>query len=139
MVNLRRKYVTECREYTLSEKVRLWRGKFTTGVSTLWDEALEVDLSQKAPSVDVPVYFVHGAHDYTVSYPLAKAYFDRLQAPVKGFYTFEDSAHSPMFEEPARMLRILREDVLRSGSSLADPQHAARLSAIACRSVRIMR
>jgi pimeloyl-ACP methyl ester carboxylesterase len=115
----------QCREYTLSEKVRLWRGKFTAGVSALWDEALEVDLSERVPSVNVPVYFLHGAHDYTVSYPLAKAYFDRLQAPIKGFYTFQDSAHSPMFEERARMLRILREDVLRSSSSLADANCAA--------------
>jgi pimeloyl-ACP methyl ester carboxylesterase len=116
----------QCREYTVSEKVRLWRGKFTAGVSTLWDEALEVDLSERVPSVNVPVYFLHGAHDYTVSYPLAKAYFDRLQAPTKGFYTFQGSAHSPMFEEPAKLLRILRDDVLRGTSSFTDCDSAAR-------------
>ena len=31
---------------------------------------------------------------------LSKAYLEKLQAPVKGFYTFENSAHSPLFEEP---------------------------------------
>jgi hypothetical protein len=43
-----------------------------------------------------------------------------LHAPVKGFYTFERSAHCPMFEEPQRMGRILEHDVLKGGNSLAD-------------------
>ena len=110
----------QAREYTLGEKVNLWRGKFSTGVSALWSEAIATDLSEKLPAVDVPVYFLHGHHDYTVSYPLARAYLERLRAPVKGFYTFEQSAHSPMFEEPERTQRILREDVLRGTSGRAD-------------------
>ena len=59
---------------------------------------------------------------YTVSYPLAKSYYERLVAPVKGFYTFEHSAHSPLFEEPARMREIVRADVLTGSRSLADPK-----------------
>jgi pimeloyl-ACP methyl ester carboxylesterase len=35
-----------------------------------------------------------------------------LDAPRKGFHTFPDSAHSPIFEEPERARRILREEVL---------------------------
>jgi pimeloyl-ACP methyl ester carboxylesterase len=115
----------QCREYTLGEKVRLWRGKFTSGVSALWDEALKTDLSETLSSVNLPVYFLHGAHDYTVSYPLARAFFDRIQTPTKGFYTLHDSAHSPMFEEPDKMLRILRKDVLAGTSSLADADSTA--------------
>ena len=108
------------REYTLGEKVSLWRGKFSAGVSALWSEVITTDLAEQVPALDLPVYFLHGSYDYTVSYPLAKAYFERLRAPVKGFYTFEQSAHSPMFEEPEKTLRILREDVLRGTNSLAD-------------------
>lgn len=67
-----------------------------------------------------------GTHDYTVSYPLAKAYFDRLEAPVKGFYTFERSAHSPLFEEPRRMREILIADVLTGSARLADPSASRR-------------
>jgi pimeloyl-ACP methyl ester carboxylesterase len=108
------------REYTLLEKVKLWRGKFKSGVSALWDEAIATDLSNQVPELDLPVYFFHGVHDYTVSYTLAKDYFERLKAPLKGFYTFEGSAHSPMFEEPEKMLKILREDVLIGATGLAD-------------------
>jgi hypothetical protein len=39
---------------------------------------------------------------------------------LKGFYTFEQSAHSPMFEEPEKTVRVLREDVLAGANSLAD-------------------
>jgi hypothetical protein len=55
-----------------------------------------------------------------VSYQLAKAYCERLRAPIKGFYTFGQSAHSPMFEEPARTVRIMRDDVLAGTARLAD-------------------
>jgi pimeloyl-ACP methyl ester carboxylesterase len=66
------------------------------------------------------VYFLHGRFDYTVSYAGARSFLDALEAPVKGFYTFEGSAHSPHFEEPERMRRILREDVLAGANALAD-------------------
>lgn len=35
-------------------------------------------------------------------------------------YTLREKAHSPMFEEPEKMNRILREDVLTSSNRLAD-------------------
>ena len=41
-------------------------------------------------------------------------------APEKGFYTFAQSAHSPLFEEPEKFGRILREDVFQGTTTLAD-------------------
>jgi pimeloyl-ACP methyl ester carboxylesterase len=106
--------------YTVTEKVNLWRAKSSSGVSVLWDTMLATDLSQAVPAVEIPVYFFHGVHDYTVSYTLAKNYFEKLRAPVKGFYTFDESAHSPLYEEPGKMGLIVREDVLVGKSNLAD-------------------
>ncbi|MFZ7104086.1 MAG: alpha/beta fold hydrolase, partial [Peptococcaceae bacterium] len=108
------------KEYTLSEKINLWRGKSQAGVSVVWDQMLMTDLSVEVPKLSLPVYFFHGIYDYTCSYPLAKDYFEKLQAPLKGFYTFENSAHSPMFEEPQRLQQILLEDVLHGRTNLAD-------------------
>jgi pimeloyl-ACP methyl ester carboxylesterase len=108
------------REYTLLEKVNLWRAKARNGVSGLWDQNLTMDLNQQAPALDLPVYFFEGIYDYTCSYTLAKQYFDQLKAPTKGFYTFEQSAHSPLFEEPEKTRRILQEDVLVGVNNLAD-------------------
>jgi pimeloyl-ACP methyl ester carboxylesterase len=102
-----------CRDYTLTEKINLWRGKAQAGVHPLWNTILASDLSKQVPELDIPVYFFHGIYDYTVSYTLAKDYFEKLQAPIKGFYTFEKSAHSPMFEEPEKFRRIIEEDILQ--------------------------
>ena len=109
-----------CRDYTFTEKVNMWRGKSRSGISSLWKEMLATDMAKHVPSVDIPVYFFHGIYDYTVSYTLARDYFEKLKAPVKGFYSFEKSAHSPLFEEPAKMNRILQEDVLKGLTRLAE-------------------
>ncbi len=109
-----------CREYTLTEKINMWRGKARVGVHPLWDTVLATDLTKQVPELDIPVYFFHGIYDYTVSYSLAKNYFEKLNAPIKGFYTFEQSAHSPIFEEPDKMKKIVLTDVLTGSNSLAD-------------------
>jgi pimeloyl-ACP methyl ester carboxylesterase len=108
------------REYTLLEKVNLWRGKSHSGVSMLWDTMISTDLTEQVPELALPVYFFHGIYDYTVSYSEARSYFDTLRAPIKGFYTFEQSAHSPMFEEPEKTLLIVQADVLAGTNGLAD-------------------
>jgi pimeloyl-ACP methyl ester carboxylesterase len=110
----------QSRDYTLSEKVNTWRGKANSGVAPLWDDILSTDLSKEVTELSIPVYFFEGIYDYTCSYTLAKEYFDQLKAPIKGFYTFEQSAHSPLFEEPEKMGNILREDVLVGVNKLAD-------------------
>ena len=110
------------KEYTLGEKVNLWKGKFYSRSSSfsLWDKMQITDLGQQVTKLDVPVYFLHGLYDYTCAYPLAKEYFEKLDAPVKGFYTFESSAHSPMFEEPEKVQKILLEDMVNRTNTLAD-------------------
>jgi pimeloyl-ACP methyl ester carboxylesterase len=109
--------------YTPGEKVRLWRGKRSGGVSALWDEMLAVNLAERVTELSLPAYFFHGVYDYTVSYQLAKDYVESLKAPLKGFYSYHRSAHSPVMEEPQKAQRIMREDVLARANSLADGSH----------------
>ncbi len=107
-------------EYTLSEKVNIWRGKWSACSTNMWNQMIATDLTAEVPKLDIPVYFFHGIYDYTCSYTLAKDYFEKLQAPLKGFHTFEQSAHSPLFEEPEKMQHILQKDVLAGLNNLAD-------------------
>ena len=109
------------REYTLGEKIGMWRGKIFSS-SLVWNTQLSTDLTKKVTRLAVPVYFFHAVYDYTVSYPLARSYYELLDAPVKGFYTFKQSAHSPLFEEPEKMREIVRADVLTGSKGLADPE-----------------
>lgn len=59
----------------------------------------------------MPVYFLNGFYDYTCSYELAKKCFDKINASIKGLYTFNQSAHSLMSEEPQKMNGILVNDI----------------------------
>ena len=107
-------------EYSLREKINLWRGRSFSRSFGLWDEVLRTDLSTVVPSLEIPVYFFHGRYDYTCSYDLARQYFRKLDAPLKGFYTFEHSAHSPVLEEAEKARTIFREDVLAGSAAHAD-------------------
>lgn len=108
------------RGYTFQEKVNLWRGRAFSRTFGFWDQFLDVDLRETVPAVQIPVYLLAGAHDYTTVTSLAKDYFEQLQAPMKGFYVFENSAHSPVLEEPHEAHRILEYDVLAGRTTLAD-------------------
>jgi pimeloyl-ACP methyl ester carboxylesterase len=109
-----------CKEYTLTEKINMWRGKSCSGISILWANMLTTNLSKTVPELKIPVYFFEGIYDYTCSYSEAKSYFEKLKAPVKGFYTFGKSAHSPIFEEPLKVREIMLHDILNGGAGLAD-------------------
>jgi pimeloyl-ACP methyl ester carboxylesterase len=91
----------------------------------MWNQMMATDLANKVFKLDVPVYLFHGIYDYTCNYTLARDYFKKLQAPLKGFYTFEQSAHSPLFEERERMQHILQKDVLAGENNLADSKKRA--------------
>ncbi len=113
--------VMTCRAYTLGEKINVWRAKtFLRSETGLINQLFTTKMANAVPKLDIPAYFLCGAYDYTVSYDLSKAYFGLLKAPVKGFYTFAQSAHSPMFEEPQLFMDILTRDVLTGQTGLAD-------------------
>jgi pimeloyl-ACP methyl ester carboxylesterase len=101
------------KEYTLPEKINIWRGKaFSTKTAKLWSQLVAIDITKKVEKLSIPVYFFEGVYDYTASYTLAKADFEKMDAPLKSFYIFDQSAHSPLFEEPEQMHQILEKDVL---------------------------
>lgn len=113
--------VMTCKAYTIREKMNIWISKFTFIKKTkLIDELFAVDLTETVQKLEIPVYFFSGVYDLTVNHTLSKAYLEQLEAPVKGFYTFEESAHSPLYEEPEKMKQILQTDVLTGGNSLSD-------------------
>ena len=111
--------VWRCKAYTVGEKINVWRGKMNSR-RLLWDDVVRTDLTTRIDELHLPVYFLIGRHDYTTGYAQARAYFDLIEAPRKGFYTFDESAHGPAFEEPERARQILRRDVLAGETGLAD-------------------
>jgi pimeloyl-ACP methyl ester carboxylesterase len=61
---------------------------------------------------ELPVTFVHGAHDRVVSGSVLKEWFGRLHAPSKKLVWFKDAAHYVYQEQPARMLVTIADNIL---------------------------
>jgi len=113
--------VWTCSAYTLKEKYNIWKSKiFFLSKTNLKTETLTTDFSAAYPEIDIPIFFICGKYDLTVNVDLSKDYYNRLNAPLKGFYTFRNSAHGPLFEEPERFREILEKDILKSKISLTD-------------------
>ncbi|MBN8547496.1 MAG: alpha/beta hydrolase [Ignavibacteria bacterium] len=109
------------KHYSITERINLWRAKMLLLNKTkLIEELFSHNFPDEIPKLAIPVYFLSGIHDLTVNYELSREYLKKIDAPVKGFYTFEKSAHSPMHEEPARFIDIMREDVKMKSNKLAD-------------------
>lgn len=106
------------REYTLAEKINLWRGKLLLNRSN--QLKIKDDLRDKVTSLDVPTYFFSGIYDYTVNYKMSEEYLMQLEVPVKGFYLFKNSAHSPIFEEPNKVTQIIESDIFLNTNTLAN-------------------
>ena len=94
-------------DYSLKERINIWRGK--SFVNRTMKDIFSFNAFATVKSVNIPVYFFAGKYDYTCCYELQKEYFEFLQAPEKYFFTFENSAHSPLFEEPE-----IAEEIVKS-------------------------
>lgn len=94
--------------YSLGEKVNFLQGSLFS-LKFLFDDMLSDDLRVTTNQFKIPVYITHGKFDYQVSYELAKVYYEQIQAPKKDFFTFENSAHSPIIEERQQFLQVVRK------------------------------
>ena len=82
-------------------------------VRNLWDDIAGINLFEQVPRIEVPVYFIAGRHDYTTPSELVAQYYDQLEAPAgKSLIWFENAAHMPEFEDPARFYEVMLDSVL---------------------------
>lgn len=104
--------------YTLAEKINYLRGeKFS--LEHLYEEVAQVDLFSEIDRVDLPVYFLHGRHDYQVPMTVAYDFYRHLDTPRKRFVVFEESAHGVLYEEPARFRQVMSEIVTETRAAYA--------------------
>jgi pimeloyl-ACP methyl ester carboxylesterase len=83
-------------------------------VTAMRDDLDQIDLFTQVPQIDVPVYLLHGRHDMASPAALVERYYNALIAPQgKQLIWFEESAHTPPWEQPAlfqqTMNRVLTE------------------------------
>ena len=107
------------RQYTVKEKMNIWIGRISSQKSSLHN-ADDKNYIESMNEFRIPIYFFSGAYDYNLSFEVSREYLDRIKAPVKGFYLFENSAHSPLFEEPQKGILYITQDVLRGRVDLRE-------------------
>ncbi|MBX2924350.1 MAG: alpha/beta hydrolase [Chitinophagaceae bacterium] len=73
----------------------------------LWKELLSTDFLSADTVFKIPVFLICGKYDYNTPTDLAKRYFNKIKAPLKQFFIFENSGHLIPFEEPGKFNRLL--------------------------------
>jgi len=109
--------LVRCADYSAGDVIRTVRGVTATQAALLPDLAT-MDLTRTLPRIDVPVVMVQGRHDQVAPGESAQQYASSLQAPGKQLIWFENSAHTPHLEEPAKFRDVLL--------GIRDSQHAPR-------------
>ena len=94
-------------EYRLTELPLMVKGVLHSQ-ECMVDEIVELDFFRSVPELTVPVVLTEGRHDQNTPASIAERWFKALKAPEKRWIWFEDSAHSPIHEEPERWCRELR-------------------------------
>lgn len=92
----------KCSCYTSAERINYWKGKMLCEKSEYSKNIIAED-----KAVLIPIIFLSGYYDYTTPVNLAYDLYEKLEAPEKAFYTFNNSAHSPLWEENASVLEIM--------------------------------
>ncbi|MGE6632382.1 alpha/beta fold hydrolase [Bacillus sp. NPDC077027] len=94
--------------YGWKDKLKFLKGqKFSQ--RALWKELMQESIQNRVSSILIPCYFLIGKHDLITPQAISKPYFQQLTAPIKEWFTFEKSAHSPHIEEPQKYMSILRK------------------------------
>ena len=84
--------------------VKEWNFRIFTQHSWFVDQTMEdlgkIDLRDKLPHINIPVALFHGRHDQVVPYTLSE--YSAQQIPGAKLVTFENSSHTPFYEESQR-------------------------------------
>ncbi len=98
-----------CKVYTWQERINIWRGKAFSTQFPVVEDSIRFNAFDEIASLQIPIYFFAGKYDYTCNYDLQYEFYEQVEAPIKEFYTFENSAHSPIFEESEKALELIEK------------------------------
>ncbi|MCY7278851.1 MAG: hypothetical protein LH702_35225 [Phormidesmis sp. CAN_BIN44] len=98
-------------EYDLVEKVNVLRGLLDR-FAVMYPQLQNIDFRKTVKQLEVPVYLLDGAAELKARRDLALEWFDLLKAPRKQRFTFENAAHSVVFEQFEAFSKIMTETIL---------------------------
>ena len=94
-------------EYSLFDSMNVAKGSSFSSKNMRYD--MPRDLLTHEWQFNIPIALIMGRHDMVTPTKLAREYFDRIEAPAKAWYEFEEAAHFPHFEKPKRFTTALSE------------------------------
>ncbi|MGY3779080.1 alpha/beta fold hydrolase [Isobaculum melis] len=96
--------------YSFTEKKQFFGALFSSKLMTfLTNDMFDMNIGEEIESLVIPMYLFAGKHDLMACTEQALAFYDKIDAPKKSFYTYENSAHFPMFDEPQKFEKDLQE------------------------------
>jgi proline iminopeptidase len=98
-------------EYTLVDQVHLL-GAFMDTFGALYPQLQDVDFREQVRSLNVPVFFVQGAHEAPGRALVFDEWYAGLRAPSKDRTSFATSGHRPLFEQPKEFVSYMVDVVL---------------------------
>lgn len=94
-------------EYSLIDSLNVARGSSFSSRHMTYD--MPRDLMENEWQFDVPVALIMGRYDMVTPTQLARKYYDRIEAPLKAWFEFDEAAHFPHFEKPGQFTEALSE------------------------------
>lgn len=93
-------------DYSVVDVIRAIRGIATTQAALL-PELATTNLVDSVTHLDVPIVIVQGRLDQVAPEKPARRFFDAVSAPSKQLVWFENSAHTPQYDEPEKFRELL--------------------------------
>ncbi len=94
-------------EYSLFDALNIAKGSSLS--SRVMNYDMPRDLLTSQWQFEVPVALIMGRHDMVTPTELARDYYERIDAPQKAWYLFEETSHFPHFEQPRKFAEALVE------------------------------
>ena len=93
-------------DYSAADVIRTVRG-MRASQAALLPQLATTDLVRTVPRLDVPIVMAQGRLDQVAPGEAAQRFHDSLTAPGKQLVWFDNSAHTPHLEEPAKFRDLL--------------------------------
>lgn len=102
--------------YTVSEKIKLLRGMVRSG-KIFMEELRNLNIGTSELKIEIPVLIIHGKFDYQVSINISQNLFSKIEAPLKQYIVFNESAHFPHYEETELFTQKINEFIIKAKTS----------------------
>jgi pimeloyl-ACP methyl ester carboxylesterase len=95
-------------EYTLIEQLRGMAAIAET-YDVLYPQLADTDFRLTVSELGVPVYLVEGRYEAAGRETLADEWYRQLSAPSKEYLVFDNSGHTPPYDEPGRFADLMKD------------------------------